>query len=69
MSVGTYEVAGMSCEHCVNAIKGEVVKITTVKSVDVDLNSKKVVVVGDNFSDLEIISAIDEAGYDAVRLN
>jgi copper chaperone len=59
-----YTVPGMSCEHCRAAITGEVSKVSGVTGVDVDLETKLVVVHGDGVSDADIRAAIDEAGYD-----
>ena len=61
-----YRVAGMSCEHCVVAVTGEVGDVAGVQSVDVDLTSKLVRVSGAGIDDIAVVAAIDEAGYDAV---
>lgn len=58
----TYNVPGVSCEHCVSAITGEVSPLEGVTSVDVDLEAKTVTVIGGD--DAAIVAAIDEAGYD-----
>ena len=65
MSTKVYLVEGMSCEHCVNAVKSEVSKVNFVTDVDVDLESKKVTVSGGEFSDDDVVAAVDEAGYEA----
>ncbi len=65
MSTKVYLVEGMSCEHCVNAVKSEVSKVKSVTDVDVDLESKKVTVSGGEFSDDDVVAAVDEAGYEA----
>jgi len=57
-----FNVPGMSCEHCVSAINGEVVKVDGVSDVTIDLKAKTVAVTGGE--DTAIIEAIDEAGYD-----
>jgi copper chaperone len=64
MSELTYTVPGMSCEHCRAAITGEVSKVAGVTGVDVDLDTKLVVVHGQAVSDSDVRAAIDEAGYD-----
>jgi copper chaperone CopZ len=61
-----YRVDGMSCEHCVVAVTGEVGEVAGVSSVDVDLDSKLVTVSGTAIDDSAVVAAIDEAGYDAV---
>ena len=66
MTTRTFNVEGMSCDHCVHAITGEVSKVTGVSSVDVDLDQKTVTVNGDQFGDDAVRAAIDEAGYTVV---
>jgi copper chaperone CopZ len=61
-----YRVDGMSCEHCVVAVTGEVGDVAGVTTVDVDLASKLVTVSGAAIDDAAVVAAIDEAGYDAV---
>jgi len=62
----TYRVDGMSCEHCVVAVTGEVGDVAGVTAVDVDLAAKLVTVSGAAIDDAAVVAAIDEAGYDAV---
>lgn len=63
-----FQVPGMTCGHCVNAVKTEVAGVAGVTSVDVDLETKNVVVQGAHL-DLEAIkAAVDEAGYEAVGI-
>lgn len=64
MSSKTYTVTGMTCEHCVNAVSGEVGKVAGVESVQVDLASGRVTVTGDGFTDEQVAAAVDEAGYE-----
>ena len=61
----TYTVSGMSCGHCKAAVTEEVLTVDGVQSVDVDLDSKLVVVHGESLDDSAIRAAIDEAGYEA----
>ena len=63
----TYRVAGMTCEHCRAAVDGEVSKVAGVAAVDVDLDSKLVRVSGESVDADAVVTAIDEAGYDAER--
>jgi copper chaperone CopZ len=60
----TYTVNGMSCGHCKAAVTEEVEQIAGVEAVEVDLDSKRVVVRGD-VSDDAVRAAIREAGYEA----
>ena len=61
----TYSVPGMSCSHCEAAVKGELAAVAGVESVDVDLETKLVVVHGEGSSARRSCAAIDEAGYEA----
>jgi copper chaperone len=61
----TYEVPGMTCEHCRVAVTEEVTQVAGVESVDVDLETKLVVVAGEGVSDEAVREAIREAGYEA----
>jgi copper chaperone len=60
-----YTVPGMSCSHCVHAVSTELAQVTGVESVDVDLETKLVVVTGEGLDDAALRAAIDEAGYEA----
>jgi copper chaperone len=62
----TYVVAGMTCSHCTVAVTEEVTKVGGVDAVEVDLDSKLVQVYGSDVDAAAVVSAIDEAGYDAV---
>jgi copper chaperone len=54
----------MTCGHCEAAVKAEVGRVDGVESVDVDLGTKLVTVVGTDL-DLDAIgAAVDEAGYE-----
>jgi copper ion binding protein len=64
MLTTTYSVPGMTCEHCRSAITGEVGRVHGVRSVDVDLEAKRVTVEGAGFADDAVRAAIDDAGYD-----
>ena len=61
----TYTVSGMSCGHCKAAVEEEVGRVPGVESVTADLDSKLVVVRGDDLEDDALRAAIDEAGYEA----
>ena len=66
MSVRTYTVDGMSCDHCVKAITSEVTQLAGVDAVAVDQANKTVSVSGDDVDDAAVAAAIDEAGYTVV---
>jgi copper chaperone CopZ len=60
-------VPGMTCGHCVAAVRGEIEKVPGVQTVDVDLETKAVVVTGSAVDPAAVEAAVDEAGYEAVR--
>ena len=61
----TFTVTGMTCAHCVAAVKGEVSKLDHVHDVDVDLDSGAVTVHSDGPIDpAAFAAAVDEAGYE-----
>ncbi len=60
-----YTVPDMSCGHCEAAVSAELEEVAGVESVDVDLDTKRVVVRGDKLDDHALRAAIDEAGYKA----
>jgi copper chaperone len=60
----TYTVPGMSCSHCVTAIRDEVARLAEVDEVDVALESKRVTVRGRDLDDRAVRGAIGAAGYE-----
>ena len=65
MNTLTYAVPGLSCDHCKVAVTEEVEQVAGVAAVDVDLDTKLVVVNGVGVSDRDVRAAIREAGYEA----
>ena len=64
-TTSTFTVVGMTCDHCVRAVEGEVAKIDGVESVDVDLDSGTVTVESDApIDEGTFAAAVDEAGYE-----
>ena len=61
----SYTVPGMHCGHCEHAVREELSAVEGVESVDVDLKTKLVTVVGTGLDDAQLRAAIDEAGYEA----
>ena len=60
-----YVVSGMTCSHCVTAVRSELMKIPGVREVVVDLDAGKVTVDADHEPELAAVrEAIDEAGYE-----
>ena len=60
----TLSVPGMTCGHCEAAVKQEVGGVPGVSDVDVDLETKHVVVSGTDLDRDAVVAAIDEAGFD-----
>lgn len=59
-----YFVEGMTCEHCVASVTEEISEVVGTQGVDVDLETGRVTVTGEDFSDSDIQAAIKEAGFE-----
>lgn len=69
MTTTEYQVTGMSCAHCEASIRQEVGKIAGVQKVDVSASDGRLVISAETPpSDGDVLAAVDEAGYDAVRV-
>ena len=67
MTTTTYQVKGMSCGHCVAAVRDELRKLEGVSEVDVDLGTGAVTVASTAPLDADTVrAAVDEAGYEVV---
>lgn len=68
--VQTYAVTGMTCGHCVSAVREEISALAGVTAVEVDLNpgaTSTVTVTSDGALTSEAVAAaVDEAGYSLV---
>ncbi len=66
MTSTIYAVTGMTCEHCVHAVTGELSRLGGVTEVNVELvpgGESKVTVTSDGLLQEEAVSAaLDEAG-------
>ena len=64
----TLNVEGMSCSHCVNAVKNALTALGGVSEVEVDLERKTATLEysADEVTLERIIEAIEEEGYDVV---
>jgi copper chaperone len=63
-TVATYTVTGMTCGHCVVAVKGQLAGLDGVRAVDVELAAGRVTVTSAAPLDRdEVAAAVDEAGY------
>jgi copper ion binding protein len=61
----TFAVTGMTCQHCVASVTQEVSEVAGVNKVSVDLENGIVIAEGSALSPEAIVTAIDEAGYQA----
>jgi copper chaperone len=67
MSLSTYTVKGMHCDHCVRSVTEEVGQIAGVQKVDVDLASGRVIVTSEQpLPEDQVRAAVAEAGYELV---
>lgn len=64
----TYDVGGMSCEHCRASVAERASQVAGVEAVSVDLRRGRLHVSGTGFSDREIEVAVREAGYEAAPI-
>jgi len=62
MSIITYRVDGMTCNHCVQAVTREVSALDGVQEAVVDLAAGTVAVTGD-VAEQDVAAAVAEAGY------
>lgn len=69
MTTTEYQVTGMTCAHCERAIRDEVGQLAGVEDIRVDATSGSLVVTAAQpLDDAAVLSAVDEAGYSAVRI-
>jgi copper chaperone CopZ len=69
MTTAEYKVPGMTCGHCEMSVRSEVSRIPGVQAIDVSATTGKLVVAGrTEVDDTAVIAAVDEAGYEAVRV-
>ncbi len=68
MTTATYQVKGMTCDHCVRAVSAELSRIGGVSDVKVDLATGAVTVESAALLPEDAVrAAVDEAGYEVVR--
>ena len=67
MTSNTYLVAGMTCDHCVAAVREELGNLDPVTGVEVDLvpggTSRVTITSTAAVPDDQVRAAVDEAGY------
>ncbi len=66
MSTASYNISGMTCDHCVNSVRTEIGKLSGVTDVAVELSTGHVTITSaTTLDEADVIAAIDEAGYAA----
>ncbi len=69
MAANEYQVTGMSCGHCEMSIREEVGGIAGVEDIRISAQTGRLVVTaGAEIDDVEVLVAVEEAGYSAVRV-
>ena len=69
MTTTEFQVTGMTCGHCEQAVRTEVGQISGVESVDVSAETGRLVVTSaGDLADADVVAAVDEAGYAATRV-
>ena len=63
-----YRVTGMTCGHCEMSVREEVEQIVGVEIVDVSAQTGMLRITAADVDDAQILSAVFEAGYSAVRV-
>ena len=68
MTIAEFNVQGMTCGHCAQAVSSEINKLNGVTNVEVNVESGVVKVTSEDSLNVdEVASAVDEAGYELVR--
>ncbi|MFJ2543794.1 heavy-metal-associated domain-containing protein [Microbacterium sp. NPDC087589] len=68
MTKNEFQVTGMTCGHCEMSVREEVAEIPGVEDIQVSAQTGKLVVTGSaSVDDAQILAAVAEAGYSAVR--
>lgn len=68
MTKNEFQVTGMTCGHCEMSVREEVSEIPGVEDVQVSAKTGKLVVTGStSVDDAQVLAAVAEAGYSAVR--
>lgn len=58
-------VTGMSCDHCVRAVRQELSRLPGVDRVDIDLDSGLVTIhAASPVKEADVRAAVEEAGYE-----
>ncbi|HYJ51326.1 MAG TPA: heavy metal-associated domain-containing protein [Microbacterium sp.] len=69
VTTNEFRVTGMSCGHCESAVRSEVSKLDGVERIAVSAADGRLVVTSAvPLDDADVLAAVDEAGYEAVRV-
>ncbi len=60
-----FDITGMTCDHCVNAVTNAIKETPGVSSAVVSLDDKKATVTGETIDIAAIVAAVAEEGYEA----
>lgn len=68
MTTNEFQVTGMTCGHCEMSVREEVAEVPGVEDIQVSAQTGVLLVTGsDSLDDAQILAAVTEAGYSAVR--
>ena len=68
MNTREYQVTGMTCGHCEMSIREEVSTVSGVQEIHVSAQTGKLIITSiEGVDEAAVITAVDEAGYQAVR--
>ena len=68
MSIAEFQVTGMTCSDCEDAVSSEVGQLPGVQNVDVSAATGRLIVTSTSpVEDAQVLAAVEEAGYQAVR--
>ena len=68
MTANEYQVTGMTCGHCEMSVREEVSEVPGVEDIQVSAQTGKLVVSGSGeIDDAQVLAAVEEAGFTAVR--
>ena len=68
MTTTEFRVMGMTCSHCEQAVSTEVGQIAGVQNVEVSAATGRLVVISSApVDEAQVVAAVEEAGYQAVR--
>lgn len=63
-----YQVTGMTCGHCEMSVREEVSELSGVTDIQVSAQTGRLVVTSEEpLDDAQVLTAVEEAGYSAVK--